>query len=38
MVFESIADMLAVAQSEDKPLWRLILARDAEEQGISEEA
>jgi L-serine dehydratase len=37
MVFESIADMLAFAQSEDKPLWRLILAADAEEQGISEE-
>ena len=37
MVFESIADMLALAQSEGKPLWRLILAADAEEQGISEE-
>jgi L-serine dehydratase len=37
MSFSSIADMLATAQAEAKPLWRLIMEADATAQGISEE-
>ena len=37
MAFASIAEMLAAVVSADKPLWRLILEADAEEQGISTE-
>ena len=37
MIFDSIAYMLEAAQSADKPLWQVIMAADAEEQGISEE-